>query len=181
MPIPWLARFRQTKKLTVFNKANGWKNSVSAAMRTFNGLQFRVKLAAAKSEASAEIVLVDVRQYKYQGTVLTASPDFTETTLHGEFQTLENERPNEIFFAVVFLPEKLRNPTARQNEMVVVHELIHACGITQQEHDSAGIIASHMQPAGSGLKEWGAADKIPAMPPVRVGPQTLAKMNRIWN
>ncbi len=155
MPTPWLKRIRKTGQLTVFNKATAWADSVTTAITSFNNLPLGVKLVAEKEEKSANIVLIlasGPQQYKYYGDTAKTFPDFKGDRLHGETRTLIDGKLNEIFFAVVFLPGKVKKATKGQKEVIVVHEFEY-------------------------IPDKGAKP----MPPIRVGPQTLCKMRMLWS
>jgi len=182
MPTPWLKRIRKTGQLTVFNKATAWADSVTTAITSFNNLPLGVKLVAEKEEKSANIVLIlasGPQQYKYYGDTAKTFPDFKGDRLHGETRTLIDGKLNEIFFAVVFLPGKVKKATKGQKEVIVVHELIHAGGMA--EHDSVGIMFATMKEADGGLIEYIPDKGAKPMPPIRVGPQTLCKMRMLWS
>lgn len=196
MPTPWLKRIRKTGQLTVSNKATAWADSVNGAIASFNHLSLGVKLVAEKTEKSANIVLIlasGPQQYKYYGDTVKTGSDFKADWLHGETRALIDGKLNEIFFAGVFLPGKVQKITKGQKEMVIVHELIHACGMTggdkKAEHDSVGIMYDIMNQADGGLIEGNidlALEKqkkegIKPMPPIRVGPKTLCIMRMLWS
>jgi hypothetical protein len=180
MPTPWLERIRDAGQLKVFNKAANWADAVHGAITLFNTLPFNVQMVAEKQEKSANVVLLlasGAQQYKYYGDTVGTDSSFKGDTLHGDTQTLIDEKKNEIFFAAVFLPGKAK-PTKGQKEVVLVHELIHACGV--QEHESIGIMFAQMKEADGGLIEYLPDKDAKPMPPIRVGPQTLCRMQTVW-
>jgi hypothetical protein len=183
MPTPWLKRIAATGQLTVFNKAGAWTDSVNTAMASFNNLAFGVTLVAGKKESSADIVVLlahGPQQYKHGPDVAQTTEDFTVERLHGETVTLIDKHRDEIFFAAVFLPGKSRKPTKGQKEVITVHEFIHACG--GEEHETtphAGIMYDIMTTEGDGLKE--PTPEGEKMPPIRVGPKTLSRMQTLWS
>jgi hypothetical protein len=186
MATPWLKRIRKTGQLTVYNKATAWKVAVDAAISSFNNLSFGVQLVAEKEENAANIVLMlaqGPQQYKYYGDTAKTLPDFKADALHGQASTLTDVKKNEIFFAAVFLPGKVKKATDGQKLVIVVHELIHACGLNDQkkDHDSAGIMFAQMKEADGGLIEYLPEKGVKPMPPIRVGSQTLCKMALLWS
>jgi hypothetical protein len=182
MPTPWLKRIATTGQLSVFNKAGAWTDSVNTAMASFNNLAFGVTLVAGKKESSADIVVIlahGPEQYKHGGDITKTTQDFTVERLHGETRTLIDDRLNAIFFAAVFLPGKNKKPAKGQKEVIIVHEFIHACGVPEHETTSdAGIMYDIMATTNDGLKEATSDGK--EMPPIRVGPKTLCRMQTLW-
>ena len=181
MPTPWLKRIRETGQLTVFNKATAWAVPVDAAVKSFNKLSFGVKLVVGKEEKAANIVVIlatGPQQYTYFGDTAKTLPDFKADILHGQATTLADGNRKEVFFAVVFLPGKVKEATNGQKEIIVVHELIHASGL--DDHDSAGIMFSSMKKDKGGLIEYLPDKGAKPMPPIRVGTETLRKMGMLW-
>lgn len=191
MAIPWLNRIRRTGQLTVHNKARTWSVAVDAAIARFNTLGLGVKLVKEKEEKSANVVVTlsdGSEVYPYYGDTATAK--FDASIMHGQTSTLVDEKRNQIFFAVIFLPGKVANVTAEQKEVMTIHELIHACGLNgrsaegkndaNQDHDTVGIMVANMKADGKGLIEYMPAKGAKAMPPVRVGAQTLCRLRAIW-
>jgi len=180
MATPWIKRIKDTGQLSVFNKATAWSDAAHAAITAFNQLSLGVKLVAAKDEKSANIVLVLAsghQQYTYGGDTTTTDSDFKPDRLHGETNVFEDDRLKAIFFAVIFLPGKVKG-TKKQREVIVVHEFIHACGV--EEHESVGIMFAQMKESDGGLIEYLPDAGAKAMPPIRVGPQTLCKVRMLW-
>ena len=191
MPTPWLKRIRRTGQLTVHNKARTWAVAVDAAIARFNTLGLSVKLVAEKEEQAANVVVLlsdGAETYKYDGDTATAR--FDASIMHGQTTTLADQKRNEIFFAVIFLPAKVKGATAGQKELMVIHELIHAAGLDggtpggtrdkNQDHDTVGIMVANMKADGNGLIEYMPEKGAKGMPPVRVGAQTLCRLRRIW-
>ncbi|MBK8510335.1 MAG: hypothetical protein IPL51_17325 [Candidatus Competibacteraceae bacterium] len=185
---PWIKRIRETKQLKVFNKAKSWATPVGTAIKSFNNLSLGVTLVSEKEEKSANVVLVlgesSAPEYKYHdayyGEVnVKTKPDFKPDRLHGRAKPLMDADSNEIFFAVIFLPGKLKKATVGQKEVIVVHELIHACGF--DEHDSTGIMFSTMMEQNGGLIEYFHEKDDKPMPPIRVGSQTRCKVKLLWS
>jgi hypothetical protein len=180
----WLKRIKKTGKLFYYNKATTWSDSVAAAVKNFNTLTFGVELVEVKEEKDAHIVVIlasGPSQYNYYGDTAKTKTDFDPTRLHGSASTLVDEKKNEIFFAAVFLPSKIKDATKGQKQVVVLHELIHAAGMNgrngKKEHDHEGIMADIMTPKDGGLIEIKGA---PPMPPVRVGSYTACIMRYLW-
>jgi hypothetical protein len=179
MPTPWLKRIRDTGQLTVFNKGGAWADSVTTAIATFNALPFPVELVAGKDEKSANVVVIlanGPQQYTREGYTVQPDARFQFDQFTGETITLTDKRLNAMFFAVSFLPGKLPKPSEGQKCVMIVHEFIHACGVP--EHERTGIMYDIMVPSNGGLQEGDKQAK--PMPPIRVGPATLERVNRVW-
>lgn len=192
MPTPWFRRFRKEGQLTVFNKGGAWSAAVNSSIATFNGLGFGVKLVPTNDERNANIVvkLSDGKEtYPHPSKPITVN--FNAEELHGRARTLaDGKKGLEIFFAVAFLPGKVKNPTPGQMEVVTVHELIHCAGLNGQnpdgsdapndDHDSIGIMYPQMIREGSGLIEHLHEEGTKPMPQIRVGAQTMCKLRMLW-
>ena len=184
MPFPWLKRIRDTGQLTVFNKAGTWTDSVNAAIKTFNTLPFEnIELVAEKNEKSANVVVVladGPTSYTRDGNTTQPGPDFKPDKYAGDTRTLRDGRLNEIFFAAIFLPGKLpKSLTKGQKEVMIVHEFIHACGVPEHETTpDGGIMYDIMVTSNGGLQEGSRQGK--PMPPIRVGPKTLSRVQSVW-
>jgi hypothetical protein len=190
MPHPWIKGIRDTGQLTVFNKATAWAVSVDAAIKSFHKLRFGVKLVTAKDEKAANIVLVlgmrGGQQYTYDSNgygkvTITLATTFDPTRLHGRARTLRDDQSNKIIFAVAFLPGKIAKTTNGQKEVVVLHELIHACGLDEWHDPEGGIMYDLMNVTGSGLLEANVRPgSAKPMPPIRVGSETVRQMGMLW-
>lgn len=189
MPTPWLKRIKETGRLTVFDKAGAWSSALSAAMTTFNNLKLGVTLDAAKEEKAANIVVVlanGAAKYQYYGDTATTSANFKADHLHGFASTLVDAKRNEIFFAAIFLPGKVKDVTDKQKQVIIVHELLHAGGLNglndaNDDHEIAGIMNGMMvRQEDGGLLEMLPDKGAKSMPPIRFGGQTICKMQRLW-
>ncbi len=184
MPHPWLKRIRKTGQLTVFNKATAWAVPVDAAIKSFNNLSLGVKIVVEEDEKAANIVLVLANrageQYKHYGDTAKTLPTFKADDLHGQASTFLDDKLGEIFFATVFLPGKVKKATDSQKEVIIVHELIHACGLDGW-HDSVGIMFGQMDKTDGGLIEYLHDKGAKPMPPIRLGSQTACRVKMLWS
>lgn len=191
MPTKWMKRFKESGQLTIYNKAGAWSSSVDAAINTFNNLGFGVKLVKHNDEYNANIVVklsMGSENYNHAGD--TIAVNFPAEKLHGRAVTVAHPRLKELYFAAVFLPGKVKNVTARQKEVMVVHELIHASGLDggiegggknpDMDHDDVGIMTGLMKVEGDGLIEYLPERGATPMTPIRVGTKTIGKMKAIW-
>ena len=170
---------RGTNCLTL-TKATSWKNAINAAIASFNNLGLGVKLVPAAEEKDALIAFVLANgptKHKFPGGTAETSPKFKPDGLHGQ-AALQIDSRNEIYFVAIFLPGKVEKTTKEQKEMVVVHEIIHACGM--EEHDTEGIMYDKFRNDGTGVIELVAADGVKGMPPIRIGGTTMSIMRSLW-
>jgi len=176
----WFKRFREAKVLPYFNTAKSWKVPIEAAIKDFNGLGFGVQLVPAKEEKDALVAFVLANgpaKHPFPGGVAQTKPEFKADRLHGE-TAAQLDRRNEIFYAAVFLPGNVKQATKEQKEMLVAHEIIHACGM--DEHDSDGIMYDKFRDSGTGVIELVAPSGAAAMPPIRLGAMTVSIMQKLW-
>ena len=167
-------------ELPYFNKATSWKVPINAGIASFNNLSLGVQLVPAKEEKDALIAFVLANgptKHPFPGGVAETKPDFKPDGLHGQ-TSAQLDRRNEIYYAAIFLPGKVMKSTKEQKEMVVVHEIIHACGM--DEHDTEGIMYDKFRDAGSGVIELVSPAGTKGMPPIRLGAMTLSIMQSLW-
>lgn len=191
MPTKWMKWMREEKQLKVHNMGGSWSAAVDKAIITFNNLGFGVKLVPEREKHKAQIVVklsngAEVFEQIDDKIIV----DFPADGMHGRASTIAHPRRKEIYFAGVFLPGKVQNVTPKQKEVMIVHELIHACGLDgglpdggqdpKQDHEENGIMASKMGIAGDGLIEYFHERNTPPMTPIRVGPLTMCKMRMLW-
>jgi hypothetical protein len=176
----WFKRFREAKELPYFNKITSWKAPIAAAIKSFNGLGFDVQLVPAKEEKDALVAFVlasGPTSHPFPGGVSKTKPDFNPDGLHGQTAAHLDGR-NEIYYATIFLPGKINKTTQEQKEMVVVHEIIHACGM--DEHDTEGIMYDKFRDSGTGVIELVPPSGAKGMPPIRLGATTVSIMKKLW-
>jgi hypothetical protein len=195
MPTKWNRGVRETGQLKIFNKGGGWSAAVDAAIGSFNNLGLGVSLVAVREEEAANVVVkLSNGSETYTRGTYTATVNFEAEKLHGKAWTRATStrqgRDVEIDFAVVFLPGRVPNPTPKQKEVIIVHELIHASGLNgglpnggdapNKDHDSEGIMYPQMAVAGDGLIEYLHEKETPPMSPIRVGVKTRCALRMLW-
>jgi hypothetical protein len=195
MPTKWNRGVRETGQLKVYNKGGGWSAAVDAAIASFNNLGLGVRLVAEKDEDAANIVVkLSNGSETYTRGSYSFTVNFPAERLHGRARTSASSsrkgRDVEIDFAVVFLPGRVRNPTPKQKEVIIVHELIHAGGLNgglpdgsdapNGDHDTEGIMYPAMMVSGDGLIEHLHDKNAQPMTPIRVGAQTRCRMRMLW-
>lgn len=195
MPTKWNRGVRATGQLKIHNKGGGWSAAVDAAIASFNNLGLGVTLVSERDENAANVVVkLSNGSETYKRGAYTASVNFEADKLHGKAWTTASStrrgRDVEIDFAVVFLPGRVTNPTPKQKEVIIVHELLHASGLNgltpsgdklpNDDHDSEGIMFPSMAIAGDGLIEYLHDKNAPPMSPIRVGVKTRCTMRMLW-
>lgn len=177
----WFKRFREAKELPyVMDKATAWKASILAAVSSFNGLGFGVQLVPATEDKSPLVKFVLANgpaKEPFPGGVAETGPKFKPEKMHGQAAVHLDSR-DVIDFAVIFLPGKVQKITKEQKEMIIVHEIIHACGM--DEHDTEGIMYDVFRDSGTGVIELVSPAGTKGMPPIRVGATTTSIMEKLW-
>ncbi len=188
MATPWKKNVRNSSKLKVFNMAGDWKQVVERSIGSFNSLGLGVKLESVGEEGQADIVVklsdnVGTHTFddRYYGTV-TVKAVFDASAAHGKTKALIDPDRNVMVKAAVFLPMKLKDASDAVREIVTVHEFIHAAGLSDdKDHDKgSGVFYSPMEFSNGKLKEWGLGDKAVEMPPIKIGTETVCKLNMLW-
>lgn len=196
MPIKWINYVRRNGDLKVFHKGNDWKKPIEKALDDFNGLNLGVTLTFVDRQPAANIVVkvatgadkIDFDDGTYSGTVKT-KPSFKPDEFHGYCGSMYDPDKNEVVFAGVFLPGKIK-ATDNQKRVVVLHEFIHACGLNGRlpngtddpngDHDIEGIMTGQMKTSGTGLIEYMPMKGAVAMPPIRISGRTLCAARMLW-
>lgn len=195
MPTVWNKSVKSGGTLTYFNDGGSWGGVVDKAAATFNSLGFPVKFNKTKEKGSANVVIklsMGPDHVDYSNGTVNTPANFSPDFLLGRTVTqaiVMGNNPPELEFAATFLPGKATG-TPEQKEVIIVHEMIHACGLDggrgdgtyskDQDHDSEGILYFTMSPKGKGLVENNAPNAN-AMPPIRIGGQTMCKILAIWD
>lgn len=170
----------------MLNSADAWSSAVDNAIRTFNRLSLAVTLETTTDESSANVVVkvsgnVGTHTFhdRFYGDV-TVTANFDASLAHGKTKTVRDPDRNVIVMAAIFLPMRLEGATDGIREVVTIHELIHAAGLDDDaDHDTReGVFYGQMESSGGTLKEWGTSNA--SMPPVRIGPNTVTRLNALW-
>jgi len=181
MAIPWFKRFRERRELPyVMDKATAWKLPILAAIASFNNLALGVKLIPTQEGDQTLVAFVLANgpmKHPFPGGVAQTKPSFDPEKMHGQ-AAIHVDGKGVIDFVTIFLPGKVRKITKDQKEMIIVHEIIHACGM--DEHDTEGIMYDVFLASGTGVIEMVSPKGTPAMPPIRVGGTTASIMRSLW-
>lgn len=197
---PWSSSVKDTGKLTVYNglTSGKWVHIFKVALQSFNELSKRyglgVTMTKADDKQSANVVMrvsSGVASYEYDGTTLSHA--FDGKTLHGYTMLIAREGQKEMEKAVVFVPSDpqtsagfIRGKAVFEKanldmmKVIAVHELIHACGLENQDHSDDGVFCFRLSPTGNGkVKAWGQNDDR-AMPPLFLSQSTVGKVASLW-
>lgn len=188
MPKQWFKRIRESGHLKVFNGAGVWSKHVEKAIADFNGLPFKIVLDKEPDENKADVIVIlsDGKSTVYPRGERNfdgdkAKADFDAEKTHGQCHGFIDSR-GFVWKAVIFLPEKLKKVPDDIKSMVVVHELIHACGLVEKtDHDPVGgiLYKSHQLREGK-LFEPSTDKNLKGMPPIRVGGWTQCQIVHLW-
>lgn len=197
MAIPWQDPIREGGTLRVYaadSVARGpWRTVVTEAMREFNRLSgahalgVRLERAASADDAHVE---VETANGTIQRTVAGAEirRSFSGQGLHG--YTALAHRGGAVERAVVFLPSMPQTNTPRGQRnvgdpvklVIAVHEFVHACGLTNDDHATNDLFAGYPSvDAGSRPAD----DKVQTshavrMPPLVLSAPTIEKIRQVW-
>jgi hypothetical protein len=180
MIFSWTADVVKNGELTIYNgiSVGQWANVFTAALQSFkknSGL--KLKLTPVKSEASANVVMLlseGNASYPYGGN--NDPIIFSGTSAHGKTRMFRGD--GGIEKVVSFLPA---NPTynhVNYLRFIAVHELIHACGLDNDEHANDGVFMN--SPNMGGGKIW-ASNDTKKMPPLFFSPKTQGKLRTYFS
>lgn len=190
--IPWHRNVQRKHTLTYSVKTMGghWAAVLDKAVAEFNRLMSQHKL---------DLSLSKVEKGKGPHIVLETRPGHG---IHGRtpMQTMKLRGAEYLDFVTIQVPATPRiepgNPKAREvgpgvRLCLLVHELIHAVGLTNDEHSSDDVFAARsiLIPKGQYLKSKAQAkedmvqppDGSALMPPIRLGTKTVGKLKKAWN
>jgi hypothetical protein len=195
MAKPWVRSVQKKGELTVFNGLStaSWVHVFKSALQLFNDLGTPVKMTAADKEESADVVMrvsTGPTTFDYGGTSFPGK-NLDPTMLHGATRFVGGQDGTEK--AMVFLPNDpksapmfIKGRTVYEKasldmlKVIAVHELIHACGLENGDHATDdGLFYFHLAPDGKGkiIVPQGSSA---AMPPLRLGASTVAKLKSLW-
>lgn len=205
MPNPWIASVKQTGQLSYqldSSVSGSWLTAVRAAVNEFNTLSGRRNLGvrfvqtdqAPTPGGGANVRIATASgsvTFQYEGSHTTNVPG---NQLSG--QTLLISRVNApVEKAFVFLPSQpmiytvsaQRRPTgAGVMKVIALHELIHACGLSNADHTEEDVFNGHPS-ADPG--RTAAQDRVQIqvrgqyrfMPPILFSATTARKISRLWS
>lgn len=195
MILSWREDIRRGGKLRIAARSGigqtAWKGLLQEAVREFNDLSDTYDLGVSFRENASladAVVTVDTRP----GTGLVGHAPFQSWVPHGQPDT-----KGRIFRCDITLPAdpKVNTPQGQRRVgrrvllVMLVHEMVHACGLSDEEHSKKGdlFMASPLVLPGDGASEDSvdsgrvdaAKDRI-LMPPMLLNEDTAAKIRQAW-
>jgi hypothetical protein len=188
--------------LSVFAKSGftggGWATVLRDAVTTFNDLMskngVKVALADAKDERNAQIIVEAVAEqasFNYGGA--SYSKAFAGDGLHGLTVPVAEADTRLIDRMFVFVPatpridpknKKSREVGPEVRRFILVHEFIHAAGLSNDEHTLEdvfcypGELVQGNNAASDKLQPWGGLGK--PMPPYTIIAKTITNLQKAW-
>jgi hypothetical protein len=198
MLLPWIESVKKTKTLLVFNGITNtkWKSIFPLALQSFNKLSIGVKAKEIKDEKMANVVVFTsegIAKYTFDNQELVAN--FDGTRFHGYTMLLHRQNVFILEKAAVFLPnepkirggykdngdEIIESPNLNQMRVILVHELVHACGLDNAEHDEDGLFQKNLVPNGDKMASLIANKGSKPMPPMYLSSGTKTKILSNWS
>jgi hypothetical protein len=199
MVMQWIKKIRDTNQLSVLNdmKSSRWPNLFRDTLKDFNKLSddyvLGVKLVEAKDESSADVVMRMASgpvSYTYNNRKQSDSTFGSVNLPHGRtfifamWYGSEN-RNSGIEKAAIFLPGNLKGGpgteiTADVMKVIAAHELVHACGLDDDDHGKDGLFYSPLSLSSGKMivPEEGKNQK--PMPPLWMDHKTIMNIKKYW-
>lgn len=204
MATPWTDNVRRSGQLSVYAgpslRGGQWAVVLREALGEFNRLsrQHRLGISMIRSgdaptDSGGAHVAVEAASDQisltYAGT--NRSESFDGSRMHGRIFLIE--RGGRIERAFIFLPRRPQVNTPRgirgvgQNVMkvIAVHELVHACGLTDAEHSADDLFQGNPQvdPGTNAVRDRvriQSAGSMSRMPPLVLSGSTARRISALW-
>jgi hypothetical protein len=199
---PWFKRFQQAGTLEVFVGANFtgmWKTALAEAIKEFNqlmssnGVKLTLTTPTGATETGAQVVVqtANGKATPNFGQKREARP-FDGNGLHGLTVNFPDHK-GVLEKSYVFVPSTPRvdpgNKKSREvgqpvRTFLLVHEFIHAAGLSNDEHTNddcmcyPGEIVAGNSAADDRVQPWGGLGK--PMPPCTMIAKTVANLKKAW-
>jgi hypothetical protein len=207
MPTPWIDSVRSTGQLEVYIDnalGTGWRQVVSDAIRSFNtiatrdrlGVQFTVVTTAPGNTAGAGAD-VAVRTINGSGSFRFEGTDYpvnlAGSGMHGLTMQVKYASPLRVAKAFVYLPLNPLGNTPRGQRpagtgvrlVIAFHELVHACGLSNDDHGSAAFHGTpsfdYGRTAADDRIVVGSGRKRIVMPPLVLSGETRRLIRDNWS
>jgi hypothetical protein len=173
MQSAWSASVKKSGILRVYNGAPGkWVSVFKKSVDAFNELSeangLGVKFQAAGSATDAEVT-IKVGKAPFPGAV------------HGITQLGVDSITGNTVIAEITLPSDTTDMNTQIMEVVMVHEFIHACGLDNKEHGNDGVFYSPLSKSGGRMIVPEPKKQDVPMPPLRMDPGTVSKIQSLWS
>lgn len=202
MAMAWTSAIKRKKQLAVYTGSSlgSWASIVKEAIREFNSLSQMHQLGVTLIESSnpptntggADVSIQSANgavSFSYGGVTRTGS--FSGIQKHG--LTWLFSRDGAIEKAAVFLPSQpqvntpngLRAVGPNVMKLIAIHELVHACGLTNNEHNPNDLFQANPQvypgdTAAGDKVTIQTGGKVTGMPPFILSGQTANHIKRLW-
>jgi hypothetical protein len=204
MPRPWISSIRTTGLLSYYidsSVSGTWSKAVDAALvefeRASRHYKFGVKMVASKTVPSdsggAEIQFATANgtaKFSYRGEF---SIEMSGTALKAYTRLVRTEEgPTEK--AYIFLPATplMNSPSGQRQtgagvmQVMALHELIHACGLENEDHTPGDIFDGNPQPNPGNRPSDDHLDALEgskrhSMPPILWSIATIKKIKAQWS
>lgn len=206
MGVKWVDSVISTHQLKYHidsSVTGSWITAVREAIREFNILSLQHQLGVTYVESvspSTETNGTNVKislgsgniSFLYDGSIYNSS--FSGNALHGLAQQVQIGEPPRIDKVFIFLPANPQMNTPNRGlratgigvmRMIALHELIHGCGLSNNDHSSNDVFNGYpsTDPGRTpnmdriGFQVHG---KYYSMPPTIFTSETAAKIRRLW-
>lgn len=198
MMMKWSESVRKSKTLLVYNEITNtkWKSIFSSVLQSFNKLPLGIKAKQTSKKDEANVVMHSsdgVAEFNFANEKQVAT--FDGKRFHGYTMLLRRAESSFLEKAAVFLPseplirggfkdngdEIIESPNLNQMRVIAVHELIHACGLDNDEHDDDGLFQKNLVPSGDKMASLMAVKGSKPMPPMYISGATKAKILNNWS
>ena len=203
MATPWISGIRRRGQLAIYAAASLrgiWANVFREALREFNALARSHRLGVSlvqSSDPATDSGGADVSVAAANGSISCAyggaqmSDSLDGARMHG--RTLLFSRTGEVEKAFIFLPSQPQVNTPRGMRavgvnvmrVILVHEFVHACGLSNAEHSTDDLFQANPQ-VDPGTTAAGDRVRIEVrgrmswMPPLVLSGLTVANIRRLW-
>jgi len=205
MPLHWPEATVRGRELTVYIAPGAarnivWMNVLGHALKEFNAvakahkLPMRLKASTKPpKEGSGADVAIDIAAEKINLTFPGSDPvseTFSATAKHG--RTFLLDRRSELLKAFVFLPATPKINTAggvrgvgpKVLMVIVLHELLHACGLENSDHGGSGLFQGNppIIPGDRAIQDAVGVqpNMYGAMPPYKIDDDTVKTLLDRW-
>jgi hypothetical protein len=196
MLVPWMDSVKKSKKLLVFNGITTaqWMPIFAPALQSFNKLPIAIEAKEEKDRDKANVLMfTSTGTAKHEHGDEEKNATFDATRFHG--YTMLFHRQKILEEVAIFLPSEPKiqggfkdngetiweTPNLDQMRVIAVHELIHACGLDNAEHDDEGVFQKNLTPVGTKMGYVMAIKGSKLMPPIYLSGATKAKIIKNWS